>query len=115
MRGIEPYKERFLTLVGFGDEILRRRQEFLVHRLHPLLGKRTRVLDLLLAVGPRPAMQHTPRAEVLLEVRKIFFRRIVAQLRLFYWQGIAPALALMSLVLGLNLLADALREESLRD
>ena len=39
----------------------------------------------------------------------------VAQLRLFYWQGIAPALALMSLVLGLNLLADALREESLRD
>jgi peptide/nickel transport system permease protein len=39
----------------------------------------------------------------------------VAQLRLFYWQGISPALALMSLVLGLNLLADALREESLRD
>ena len=39
----------------------------------------------------------------------------VAQLRLYYWQGIAPALALMSLVLGLNLLADALREESLRD
>lgn len=39
----------------------------------------------------------------------------VAQLRLFYWQGIAPAVALMSLVLGLNLLADALREESLRD
>ena len=39
----------------------------------------------------------------------------VAQLRLFYWQGVAPALALMSLVLGLNLLADALREESLRD
>jgi peptide/nickel transport system permease protein len=39
----------------------------------------------------------------------------VAQLRLFYWQAVAPALALMSLVLGLNLLADALREESLRD
>ena len=39
----------------------------------------------------------------------------VAQLRLYYWQGVAPALALMSLVLGLNLLADALREESLRD
>jgi peptide/nickel transport system permease protein len=39
----------------------------------------------------------------------------VAQLRLFYWQGVTPALALMSLVLGLNLLADALREESLRD
>jgi peptide/nickel transport system permease protein len=39
----------------------------------------------------------------------------VAQLRLFYWQGVVPALALMSLVLGLNLLADSLREESLRD
>jgi peptide/nickel transport system permease protein len=39
----------------------------------------------------------------------------VAQLRLYYWQGVVPALALMSLVLGLNLLADALREESLKD
>jgi peptide/nickel transport system permease protein len=39
----------------------------------------------------------------------------VAQLRLYYWQGVVPAIALMSLVLGLNLLADALREESLRD
>jgi len=39
----------------------------------------------------------------------------VAQLRLFYWQGLTPAIALMSLVLGLNLLADSLREESLRD
>ncbi|MCB1428415.1 MAG: ABC transporter permease [Nitratireductor sp.] len=38
-----------------------------------------------------------------------------AQLRLYYWQGVAPAVALMSLVLGLNLLADTLREESLRD
>ena len=39
----------------------------------------------------------------------------IAQLRLFTWQGVSPALALMSLVLGLNLLADALREESLKD
>lgn len=39
----------------------------------------------------------------------------VAQLRLYFWQGLSPAVALMSLVLGLNLLADALREESLRD
>ena len=39
----------------------------------------------------------------------------VAQIRLFPWQGVVPALALMSLVLGLNLLADALREESLKD
>jgi peptide/nickel transport system permease protein len=39
----------------------------------------------------------------------------VAQLRLYIWTGVTPALALMSLVLGLNLLADSLREESLRD
>jgi peptide/nickel transport system permease protein len=39
----------------------------------------------------------------------------IAQLRLYTWQGVSPAIALMSLVLGLNLLADALREESLKD
>jgi peptide/nickel transport system permease protein len=39
----------------------------------------------------------------------------VAQLRLFFWGGLTPAVALMSLVLGLNLLADALREQSLKD
>ena len=36
-------------------------------------------------------------------------------LALFPHAAVAPALALMSLVLGLNLLADGLREESLRD
>ena len=39
----------------------------------------------------------------------------VAQLRLFFWQGLTPAVSLMSLVLGLNLLADSLREQSLKD
>ena len=39
----------------------------------------------------------------------------VAQLRLFFWEGLTPAVSLMSLVLGLNLLADALREQSMRD
>lgn len=39
----------------------------------------------------------------------------VAQLRLYFWQGVTPALSLMSLVLGLNLLADSLREQSLKD
>jgi peptide/nickel transport system permease protein len=36
-------------------------------------------------------------------------------LALFPHAAVVPALALMSLVLGLNLLADGLREESLRD
>jgi peptide/nickel transport system permease protein len=39
----------------------------------------------------------------------------VAQLRLYFWQGLTPAVALMSLVLGLNLLADSMREQSLKD
>ncbi|MCB1385701.1 MAG: ABC transporter permease [Nitratireductor sp.] len=36
-------------------------------------------------------------------------------LRLYVWPALVPALALMSFVLGLNLLADGLREESLKD
>ncbi len=36
-------------------------------------------------------------------------------LRLYIWPPMVPAIALMSFVLGLNLLADALREQSLRD
>ena len=36
-------------------------------------------------------------------------------LRLYIWPALVPAVALMSFVLGLNLLADALREESLKD
>lgn len=39
----------------------------------------------------------------------------VAQMRLYFWQGLVPALALMSLVLGLNLLADSMREQSMKD
>jgi peptide/nickel transport system permease protein len=39
----------------------------------------------------------------------------VAQLRLYFWQGLVPAVSLMSLVLGLNLLADSLREQALKD
>jgi peptide/nickel transport system permease protein len=36
-------------------------------------------------------------------------------IRLFVHPALPPALAMMSFVLGLNLLADALREQSLRD
>lgn len=36
-------------------------------------------------------------------------------LRLYVWPPLVPAVALMSFVLGLNLLADSLREQSLRD
>src|SRR5262249_24592576 len=79
---VEPDKERFARLLLALDKVVGRGEKFVVHRLHPLLGQRSRVLDLLLPVRSRPAVQYTPRAEVLLEVRKVFFRRIVAQLRL---------------------------------
>jgi peptide/nickel transport system permease protein len=36
-------------------------------------------------------------------------------LQFFPFPPLVPALAIMSLVLGLNLLADGLREESLKD
>jgi peptide/nickel transport system permease protein len=36
-------------------------------------------------------------------------------MRIYVHPALPPALALMSFVLGLNLLADAIREESLRD
>ena len=39
-------------------------------------------------------------------------RKLLSQ---YPWPAVVPALSLMSLVLGLNLLADGLREESLRD
>ena len=39
-------------------------------------------------------------------------RKLLSQ---FPWPAVVPAVSLMSLVLGLNLLADGLREESLRD
>ena len=42
-------------------------------------------------------------------------QHVCVRLRLFIFPALSPALALMSLVLGLNLLADALREISLKD
>ena len=36
-------------------------------------------------------------------------------MRIFTHPALVPALAMMSFVLGLNLLADAIREQSLRD
>src|SRR4030095_5917305 len=79
---VEPDKERFARFLLALDKVDGRGEKFVVHRLHPLPGKRTRMRYLLLPVRSRPAVQHTPRAEVLLEVRKVFLRRIVAQLRL---------------------------------
>ena len=80
------------ALLGLAlHEVERRREELLVHRLHPLAGQRAGVLDHLLAdlaelridrrvvlVG-RLALQHAARTELLPELRIL---RIVGVLRL---------------------------------
>ena len=71
VRGVEPHEERLAGVVGGLDELLGRRQELVVAGLHPLLGQRTGVLDLLAALAVRPAVQHAARAVLLLEVREI--------------------------------------------
>ena len=48
---IPPHEERLAVLVRLVDEAERRRGDFLVHRLHALLGQRAGVLDLLRPVG----------------------------------------------------------------
>jgi hypothetical protein len=69
--------------------------ELVVGGLHPFLGQRPSVLDLLLAdFAPArhhgrvvlvrgPGVDHAPWAEVLSERREILFRRVVIHLRLF--------------------------------
>ena len=49
VRGVEPHKKRFAVLVLASDEILGSDGELVVTGLHPLLGERAGVLDLLLA------------------------------------------------------------------
>ena len=92
--GVEPHEERLAGLVLARDEVLGRRDELVVAGLHPLLGERAGVLDLLLAdAAPalllgrivlvlRPAVKHPARSEPLAELREVLGRRIVVHLRL---------------------------------
>src|SRR5262245_5580928 len=81
VRGVEPDKERLARLLLALDKIDGRGEKLLVNGFHPLLGQWSGVLYLLLPVRSRPAVQHAPRAEVLLEIREVLLRRIVTQLR----------------------------------
>src|SRR5437899_12670265 len=51
---IEPREERFLLLVRAVDEVERRLQKLLVHRLHAFLGQRAGVFAALLAPLAEP-------------------------------------------------------------
>ncbi len=65
--GIPPAEERLVGLVLALDEVERTCRDLLIHGLHALLGQRAGILDLLRAIRIRPAVQHAPRPELLLE------------------------------------------------
>src|SRR5262245_33231166 len=81
VRRVEPDEPGLAGVVLPLDEVARRRDEFVVARLHPLLVQRPGVLDLLLPgtaparfVGPivlvgRPRTNNAARAEGLPEIR----------------------------------------------
>ena len=91
--GVPPDEERLVGLLGAFHELERTGGDFLVHRLHALLGQRAGVLDRLLAdlaearvIGRivlvrREAVQDAARAELRLEGRVL---RIVHVLRLLF-------------------------------
>jgi hypothetical protein len=51
MRRVGPDEERLTIFVRALDEILRGSDKFVVYRLHPFLGQRPGVLDLLPAIS----------------------------------------------------------------
>ena len=76
---VPPDEEWLAVAVGLLHELQARVEELLVHRLHALGRQGAGVLDLLRSVRIGPAVQHTARPELLLELG-IF--RVVRALRL---------------------------------
>ena len=75
--GVVPEEERLVLPCG----ILSMKRErmlgdFVVDGFHALLGQRTGILDLLPALAVRPAVQHAPGSEPLLECRVLRIVRI---------------------------------------
>jgi len=64
---LNQVKNGFPSLMGLFNESNRAGKELLVDRLHPLPGERSRVLDLLRAVGVCPGMDNAAGAEFLPE------------------------------------------------
>ena len=83
VRGVEPHEEGHAGVIVALDEVDGLIEDFVVHRLHPLLGQRTGVDDGLAALAVRLAVQDAARTEVRLEVREVDRVGIVAQFGLF--------------------------------
>ena len=68
--------------LALGDEAERLGDDLVVNGLHPLLGERAGVLDLLSAVTLGPGVNHAAGTEVLAEVGELLLTGIVVQLGL---------------------------------
>src|SRR5262249_49746770 len=79
-RRVEVAEPRRLRLVRALDEVLSAGEELLVDRLHPLRVERARVLDLLLALAERLALEHAARAELLPKPRILRIVRVLGLL-----------------------------------
>jgi hypothetical protein len=77
--GVPPQEERLALALRVGHEAHGLAGELLVHRLHALDVERPGQLDLLLAVGQRPGVEHTAGAVLLAHLRIL---EIVRMLRL---------------------------------
>ena len=96
MRGIDPGEPRLAGRVLAANEVLRRLDELIVTRLHPLSGERTCVFDALFADVPparllgrvvllaSPAVQHAAGSEAVPKMGKVRRWWIVGELGLFF-------------------------------
>ena len=82
--GVEPDEERGLRADLPPHELLRRGQELVVDRLHPLLRERAGIFNPLCAVGVGPGVDHAPRTKSLAEVGEVLRRWVVGVLGLLF-------------------------------
>ena len=96
VRGVEPDEEGLARVVLALDEILGRRNKFVVARFHALFRERTgvghslfsdftptRLFGRIVRIG-RPGMHHPARSKSIAEVREILLARVVVHFRLFF-------------------------------
>src|SRR3546814_8873236 len=84
VRGVEPDKEWNAGGVLALNKVDGVGERFVVDGLHAFLAQRTGILDGLTAFAVRFAVEDTPRAEFLPEIREVLGGRIIAQLGLLF-------------------------------